>query len=108
METPLVINLVILSLFALIGFNGTQLFQAVKELRLTNVEVIRETYTPPTVTVTDDTDSGLTATSDITRYYLNVESYSAGNVTVTVPAGFPLVASEGLQTLTVERVRLAT
>ena len=42
-----------------------------------------------------------------TRYYLNVESYSAGNVTVTVPAGFPLVASEGLQTLTVERVRLA-
>lgn len=47
------------------------------------------------------------AVVDGTRHYLEVTAYSAGNVTVTVPAGFPLVASEGLQTLTVERVRLA-
>lgn len=42
MDTQLVINLVILALFAMIGFNGTQLFQAVKELRLSNTQVIKE------------------------------------------------------------------
>lgn len=42
METQLIINLVILALFGLIGFNGTQLFQAVKELRITNAEVMKE------------------------------------------------------------------
>ena len=47
------------------------------------------------------------AVVDGTRHYLEVTAYSAGNVTVTVPAGFPLVAVEGSQTLTVERARLA-
>lgn len=42
MDTQLVINLVILALFAMIGFNGTQLFQAIKELRLTNSQVMKE------------------------------------------------------------------
>ena len=42
-----------------------------------------------------------------TRYYLDVVSYSAGNVTVAVPATFPLVATEGTATLYVERARSA-
>ena len=39
------------------------------------------------------------------RHYLDVVSYSSGNITVSVPADFPLVATEGTATLYVDRAR---
>lgn len=42
-----------------------------------------------------------------TRYYLDVVSYSAGNITVSVPATFPLLATEGSALLYVDRARLS-